>query len=139
MSRRTDRKHVFALLFQLPFHKELDRDFAIEQYLSQLDDDKEYDKDFIVAEYLGAADQLMTIDPLIAKYSMGWELDRINKMDLAIMRLAIFEIFFAEDIPVSVSINEAVELAKLYGVDDSPSFINGILGKIASLEGINQA
>lgn len=132
MSRRTDRKHAFVLIYQLPFHKELDGSEAVEHYLSQLEEDMDFDRPFIESEFNGTSSKLEQIDPLIAKYTEGWTIGRINKVDLAIMRLAVYEIMFVEDIPVRVSINEAVELAKVYGIDDSASFINGILGKIAS-------
>ena len=72
------------------------------------------------------------IDELIASASEGWDIGRIGKVELAILRLATYEAKFDEDIPVSVAINEAVEIAKKYGGEDSPAFINGILGKLVS-------
>lgn len=131
MSRRSDRKHAFVLIFQLPFHEEIVLEEAMEDYLNQLEN-KDFDKAFIQAEYQGTWRNLQEIDPYISEFSSGWALDRINKVDLAIMRLAVYEMIFDEKIPVSVSINEAVELAKAYGLDESSVFINGILGKIAT-------
>ena len=71
------------------------------------------------------------INKIIEKYAIGWSLQRISKVDLAILHLAVFEILHCDDIPVGASINEAVELAKKFGGDHSYSFINGILGSFA--------
>lgn len=68
------------------------------------------------------------IDGHIEKYSVGWKTDRISKVDLAILRLAITEMLFFDNIPVKVSVNEAVEMAKKYSIDKSPKFVNGLLG-----------
>jgi N utilization substance protein B len=80
----------------------------------------------------GAWERQEEIDALIGKYSKRWKVSRISKVDLAILRVAIYEILSIADIPVSVSINEAVELAKRYGSEDSGSYVNGILGRIAA-------
>ena len=74
---------------------------------------------------------LETIDKEISEKATGWTIDRMGKVDLAIIRLAVYEILFDESIPVGVSINEAVELAKKYGRDESGSFVNGVLAKFA--------
>ena len=131
MSRRTDRDHAFKLIFQIPFHQALDLDEAMAVYFEDLPADQETDRDFIYAEFRGAAQNLPRIDGYIAAFADRWEIDRLARMDLAIMRLAVYEMLFQEGIPVSVSINEAVELTKIYGTDDSPGFVNGILGRIA--------
>ena len=72
------------------------------------------------------------IDAYLEAYSQGWSLDRMPTLDRAIMRVATWEIVYNDDVPDSVAVNEAVELAKEYSTDDSPSFINGLLNKIAS-------
>lgn len=71
------------------------------------------------------------IDEKINQVAKGWKTERMGKADLAILRLAVYEMLYDEDVPVKVAINEAVELAKKYGGDESPAFVNGILGKIA--------
>ena len=71
------------------------------------------------------------LDAAINEVSKGWKTIRMGKVDLTLIRLAVYEIRFEEEIPVKVSINEAVELAKKYGTDDSPAFVNGILAKFA--------
>ena len=74
---------------------------------------------------------LPEIDEKINSVSEGWPVNRLGKAELAIMRLAVYEMLYDEDIPVNVAINEAVELAKNYGGDNAPSFVNGVLAKLA--------
>lgn len=82
----------------------------------------------------GVSQNLEFIDKIIQKYTPSWPLERMNVTDKNILRLAIYEMFFRPDIPEVVSINEAIELAKLYGTDDSPAFINGVLDSIYKKE-----
>jgi len=82
----------------------------------------------------GVAENLNFIDEIIKKYTPSWPLERLNLTDKNILRLAIYEMFFRPDIPEIVSINEAIELSKLYGTDDSPAFINGVLDSIYKKE-----
>src|SRR3990172_12106325 len=79
----------------------------------------------------GVSDHLEEINQIIEKYAEDWSLNRMPFLDRNIIRIALYEMFYEEDIPFSVSINEAVELAKAYGTEDSGKFINGVLGKIA--------
>ena len=74
------------------------------------------------------------IDELLEKYSKGWKLSRMNKVDLTILRLGVYEMKYDEDIPERVAINEAVELAKKFGGDESPAFVNAVLAKLSSKE-----
>lgn len=98
------------------------------------DDISAEDKKYITEVTEGVADKLDELDEKIKPYLKGWTMDRIGKTDLAILRLAVYEIFYRDDIPYKVSINEAVELAKAFCDDSSPSFINGVLaGVISSL------
>ena len=76
------------------------------------------------------AAHLSEIDAAVNEVSEGWKTSRMGKVDLTLIRLAVYEMKYEEDIPVGVAINEAVELAKKYGTDDSPSFINGVLAKL---------
>jgi len=82
----------------------------------------------------GVGENLKFIDEVIQKYAPSWPIERMNITDRNILRLAVYEMFFRPDIPEVVSINEAVELAKLYGTDDSPAFINGVLDGIYKKE-----
>ena len=77
-------------------------------------------------------EHLEEIDEILNDYSRGWKTTRMNRVDLTALRLAVYEMKMDEDVPVGVAINEAVELAKLFGGEDSGSFVNGVLGKIAS-------
>lgn len=76
-------------------------------------------------------EKLEQIDQMINEKTKGWKTSRMGKVDVALLRLSVYEIVFEEDIPLGVAINEAVELAKKYGTDDSPAFINGVLSKFA--------
>ena len=75
-------------------------------------------------------EKLPQIDELLNEASDGWKVSRMGKADLTILRLAVYEMQYDEDVPVGVAVNEAVELSKKFGGDESPAFINGILGKI---------
>ena len=85
-------------------------------------------------KYHHVNEHITEIDEMLNRTSEGWKTTRMGKVDLAILRLAVYEMKFDEDVPVGVAINEAVELAKRLGRDQSPSFINGILGKLAREE-----
>lgn len=96
----------------------------------------ESDIDYVIAVLNGVTRKQQTIDDIIRKYAKGWSIQRMAKVDLAILRLALYEIIERADIPESVSINEGVELAKRYCNEKSASFINGILGSyLRSLAG----
>ena len=88
-------------------------------------------KEYIKRKYAAVLEKTEEIDELINQYAKGWKTTRMNKVDLAILRLAVYEMKWDEEVPVGVAINEAVELAKRFSGGDSPSFINGVLGKIA--------
>ena len=133
MSRRTARRHAFFLIFQIGFHREFDPSLQTKIYLEDKEAVPEEDREFIHSVVNGAYDFLSEIDALIAKNLSGWEIDRINKTDLAIIRLAVYEMLYDASIPPGVSINEAVELAKQYGTDESYQFVNGILGRVYEL------
>lgn len=129
MGRRASRDIVMKLLYQLEIRKD-SREEQIETTLAEhkiKSENLEYIKDILD----GVFENKERIDQTIENYSRGWKLSRISKVDLSILRLAIYEIVFREDIPLNVSINEAVELAKNYSGEESGAFINGILGKIS--------
>ena len=142
MSRHTARIHALNMVFQLPFHMEREKpeiEEAVEYYLQILPEFKgllkgispdEEEKDFIKDEIIGTFTHLKDIDILIDGYLKNWDLERIAKIDLAILRLALYEIKHAAGVSTGTAINEAVELAKIYGTDDSYAFINGVLGRV---------
>lgn len=129
MGRRASREIAMKLLYQLEIQKD-DKEDQINLVFEEnelADNDKQYIRDVIE----GVHNNIVYIDKLVAKLSKGWKLNRISKVELSILRLSIFEISFREDIPFSVSVNEAVELAKKYSSEEAGAFINGILGKVS--------
>lgn len=131
MGRRELREHIFKLLFISQFHQapEMPEQFAL--YLEELEGLLEKDGTYIRDKCENVIERLEDIDGVISETSKGWKTNRMNRADLTLLRLAVYEMFYDEDVPVKVAINEAVELAKRFGGEESPSFINGILGKIA--------
>jgi N utilization substance protein B len=128
MGRRASREMAMKLLYQLEVQKG-NREEQIKHFFKEnsfAEKDNKYISDIIEGVYSNQA----FIDSLIESHSKGWKIGRISKVDLSIIRLGIYEICYREDIPVSVSINEAVELAKTYSNEDAGSFVNGILSKI---------
>lgn len=120
------------LLFQFQLRDD-DIQEQIALFFSELEQPIEgSEKEYFLDIVQGVMEKKDEIDGLIQNHARGWSLDRMPKVDLAIMRLAIYELKFRQDIPWNVSINEAVELAKKYGGDQSKTFINGVLGKVAA-------
>lgn len=132
MGRRASREIAMKLLYQLEIQKD-SKEEQIKHTLEQ-HDLNEKDKEYIMDVIEGVHNNIENIDKTIEKHSKGWKLSRISKVDLSILRLSIYEISYRKDIPFNVSINEAVELAKSYSGDESGSFINGILGKVARVK-----
>ncbi len=127
MTRRESREMAFVLLFEKSFS-----DATLEEILENAGEARELVRDgFAMALAEGVVAHLPEIDDKISSASHKWSKDRLSRVALAILRLAIYEIVWETEIPVSVSINEAVELAKSYGGDADASFINGVLGGIA--------
>ena len=80
----------------------------------------------------GVLEHREAIDATISEKSKNWAISRMAKVDLSILRLAVYELLYRDDIPKNVTINEAIEVAKKFGTEDSPSFVNGILDEVAS-------
>ncbi|CAM3472371.1 transcription antitermination factor NusB [Kibdelosporangium persicum] len=89
--------------------------------------------DYTVTLVEGVQTHLTRIDELLAEHSEGWTLDRMPAVDLAVLRLGLYELLWASDVPDPVAIDEAVQLAKMLSTDDSPRFVNGLLGRIATI------
>lgn len=91
------------------------------------------DQSRLFAESLasGAFDKLADIDSKLAEYSQNWSLERMSRVDLSLLRMGTYELMYCSDVPTNVAINEAIEVGKRYGTKDTPSFINGILDRIA--------
>ena len=127
MARRKSRELAFILLFERCFD-ETDMQDIIDRAIEARDIDPD---DFAIRLAKGADECYVQSDALIAEYSHRWSKDRLSKVALAILRLALYEMQYVDESPVSVAINEAIELAKTYGEEDEPPFINGILGAVA--------
>jgi len=130
MKRTIIRKHVFMILFRIEFHNLSELKEQEMLYLDRIEDITDKDRDYVAQRADKIIELLPEIDGKLDEISKGWKLDRLGKVELAILRLAVFEMNFDEDIPTNVALNEAVELAKTFGGDTSPSFINGVLGKL---------
>ena len=131
MTRREIREHLFCMLFETGFHDEHEFEEQYLMYWSTKDDEpSEEEHEEIKSKLKAVKGRISDIDPLIEKNAKGWKLNRIGNADLNILRLAIYEMLYDEHVPIKVAINEAVELAKKYGTDNSASFINGILAYV---------
>ena len=129
MSRRKIRDQIFKMLFQIEFYEkdEMDEQIQIEMdALSDVDSEKQAYIEKKLREIYSLCEE---IDALINEKATGWKTNRMSKVDLTLIRLAVYEIKYEDDIPAGVAINEAVELAKIYSSDGAPSFVNGVLAK----------
>lgn len=131
MGRRELREHIFRLLFRREFHNAEEmteqEDFYLE-YLGQIGDG---DRDYIRSKTEAVMEKMSDLDEKIDAVADKWKTDRMTRVDLTIIRLAVYEMVYDEGVPTSVAINEAVELAKRYGTDQSPAFVNAVLAKLA--------
>ena len=130
MSRKQSREFAMQLIYQIGLRGGEDRNELIE--LAYEESENEYsdnDRAYIEDVVNGVFSNLKELDKVVSGNAKGWKLGRIARIDLSILRLSIYEIKYRDDISFNISINEAVELAKKYGTEDSGSFINGILGK----------
>ncbi|HKM21490.1 MAG TPA: transcription antitermination factor NusB [Lachnospiraceae bacterium] len=130
MSRRQLREHIFKLLFRIEFNSIEDMPEQVQIYMEDLWEEPEAQLAYIHEKFEKIVAKLPEIDAIIEDAAEGWNKSRMGKVDLTIIRLAVYEIMFDDDIPVSVAINEAVELAKRFGQDESSSFVNGVLSKV---------
>lgn len=122
MTRKEQREQAFCLVFQDLFNNEE----ALETYEENIAKIGDYSKEL----FGGVISNKDNLDEIINKYSKGWKSRRLPKVNLAILRLAVYEIMFVDEVPDGVAVNEAVELAKTYSGEGDYSFINGILGAV---------
>ncbi|GAA0177219.1 transcription antitermination factor NusB [Clostridium sediminicola] len=130
MNRRKSRELLMKFLFEISINK-----LTYKEVVQNFKDDKEnkldgYDFEFIELEINGIQENIETIDNKIQMNLKNWKIDRLSKIDLAILRICTYELLFEKDIPKRVAINEAIELAKKYSSDNAPSFINGVIGNM---------
>ena len=134
MTRSELREHVFKMLFQIEFNDEAEMPEHLKYYFESIENASAKNKDDIQKKYEGVISHVEEIDRLLNDASKGWKTARMNKVDLTILRLAVYEMKWDDNVPEGVAINEAVELAKKFGGSSSSSFVNGVLGKVAKQE-----
>lgn len=127
--RREGREHALQALYSVELHPDSPRE-AIRLFMEAHPCNKAV-KNFALGLLPGILDNQAAIDARIAEKSPNWSISRMSKIDLCIIRLATYELFYRDDIPRSVTINEAIEIAKKFGSEESPAFVNGILDEIS--------
>lgn len=132
MSRSKLRENIFKLLFLRTFNKEDEMPEQLNLFFKGIEELSEKDEKYMQEKFQKILSCIKEIDEMLNQHSSGWKTSRMSKVDLAILRLAVYEIRLDDDVPTSVAINEAVELAKRFGGDDSSAFINGILGAVVA-------
>lgn len=147
MRRRLARELAVQSLYQLRMN-EVDVDHAIRMVIEEALQENEAElrqknEDIVPADVkelvAGTEEHLAAIDNLLTDYLKGWSMDRLSKVDREILRMAVYEMVFREDVPPKVVVNEAIEMSKNFGTEESGKFVNGVLGKmITQLEGIKE-
>lgn len=132
MKRSEMREHIFRIIFQMEFADAEERNEKITLYLESLKDISNKEFTYIKKKTEDIFMRIEEIDATIESISTGWKINRLGKAELAILRVAVYEMKYDDDIPEKVAINEAVELAKHYGNEQSPKFVNGVLAKLAT-------
>jgi len=146
MTRRELREHTFLLLFRKDFHEAEEMEEQLNLYFEgiELTDDEQgeparyrfltlpegTDAEEVKARFYDICSHRDEIDGVLSEAASGWKLNRIGKVELTLLRMALYEMRYDEQTPEKVAINEAVELAKKYGADASAGFINGVLAKL---------
>lgn len=136
IDRRSElREAAFLILFRMDFYPPEDMAGQVRDFFEGEDSFSEKERQGIADKVMGVLEKQEEIDAELERCSIGWKVKRMAKVDLTILRLALYEMKYDDKVPVSTAINEAVELAKNYGQEHSPSFVNGILAKAAKNEG----
>ena len=127
MNRKTARENAFILLFEKHFNKELSIDEILNTALTVRDFETD---EFCELIANGVTDKIEAVDNAFVKFLNGWSVDRISKVSLTVLRIAVYEMLFLDQIPVAVSANEAVEICKKYATEDDSAFVNGVLSSV---------
>lgn len=128
MTRRQAREQAFTLIFEKSFHPEI----TVEEMISAAVEARYLQTDEFAVQLAQTADEKQAeIDSRIEQNAIGWRKDRISRVSISLLRLALCEMLYMDEIPTGVSINEAVELAKLYASQEDAAFINGVLGTVS--------
>ena len=138
MKRRLAREIAIQSLYQMEMN-EVEAEEAVVMLLTEASEENESKvelsavsktKEFVLELVNGVANNKLAIDELLVDYLQNWNLDRLSKVDRQILRLAVYEMVFRDDVPGKVAVNEAVDLAKHFGMPESGKFVNGVLGKL---------
>ena len=133
MTRREAREIIFSLIYEADFQVGIP---FFNVYNTAIEERSFEENNYVRQVFFGIEQTLPEIDALITEHAVGWKMDRLAKVSRAIMRLAIYEMLYCEDVPASVAINEALELAKIYDHEKAPAFINGVLNAAARAKGL---
>lgn len=131
MNRHSMREHVFKMVFSYEFDMAMPVEEHIENYFLEVNA-KEEELSYMSKRFKSILKNRMAIEKVLNKATINWEVSRMASVDLAILRVAVYEIFVDKEIPTNVAVNEAIEIAKKYGGDTSPKFINGVLANIVN-------
>lgn len=131
MTRREIRELIFKMVFRVEFHTGEEIPEQLRLFMDALDQAGEKDRAYMEHKVEDLLAHLTEIDEIIDASATNWKTSRMAKVELTLIRLAVYEMKFEEGVPTGVAINEAVELAKAYGEDNSPAFVNGVLARIA--------
>ena len=131
MTRREIRELIFKMVIRVEFHTGEEIPEQLRLFMDALDQAGEKDRAYIEHKVEDLLAHLTEIDEIIDASATNWKTSRMAKVELTLIRLAVYEMKFEEGVPTGVAINEAVELAKAYGEDNSPAFVNGVLARIA--------
>ena len=131
MTRREIRELIFKMVFRVEFHDEEEIPEQLRLFMDTLESAGEEDRAYIEHKVQDILTHLEEIDAIIDSSAQNWKTSRMAKVELTLIRLAVYEIRYEEDIPTGVAINEAVELAKSYGEETSAALVNGVLARIA--------
>ena len=132
MKRRGIREQLFKLLFRVEFNTPVQMPEQTKLYFDSGDlTVTEQDQAYLEARLADIMDRLPQIDEQLSNKIEGWKLTRVGKVELALLRIAVYEILYDDEVPTGVAISEAVELSKKYGPDNAASFVNGVLAKFA--------
>lgn len=130
MTRRNLRENIFRIIFRIEFNHPSEMEEQTELAITSLEEAAEEDQEYIRTKVQNIIEKIDHIDIIISEATEGWSLRRIGKAELAILRVAVYEIRYDTDIPYKVAINEAIELAKKYSNPEAASFVNGVLARI---------
>ena len=130
-TRRRAREYALQMLYLWEFHKEFDP-VVVEDFWKERPQDDETTREFTMGLVSGVLSHLSEIDEMIKQCSTNWRIDRMATVDRNILRVAAFELQHMNDTPLKVVLNEAIELGKRYGSEDSGSFVNGVLDKVGA-------